>query len=280
MESLKGFEQPDIIKYNLRDRGRKYRGVERNFNIPKIVATINSPACQERVKTRAMLGYFGHWPRLKFGLELAEGGIVNGVVQKIVPAIVTTHLKAYSDGTIEHKTEFLNTETGRIAAELYAEKIGGFSSVIDESKPEFYGFDWVNDPNYSTNRGYSLALDSVGMGEGMLSLDSIMNDELSSYTLAMHRLIEALTLREQLALDTASRLRLENEELVFLAATNQPQLEQKILTDKNQLATSQFERDTLFFDSSVQLPHLKVPQSKEAEKAHKSYNQLARRYNV
>ena len=68
----------------------------------------------------------------------------------------------YPDGTIEHKTEFLLTnEMGKIAARAFAGKIGGFSSVIDHNVPEFYGFDWVNDPNFSTNRGYGLSMDSA-----------------------------------------------------------------------------------------------------------------------
>jgi hypothetical protein len=61
-----------IITYNLKDRGRQYRGKERNFNIRSIVSAINGPACQERVKNRDMLGYYGHWPRIKFGMNPAE----------------------------------------------------------------------------------------------------------------------------------------------------------------------------------------------------------------
>ena len=124
--------QPPLIRYNLKDRGRQFRGVERNFDIPAIVAAINSPACQERVKTRGMLGYLGHWVRIRFGLEPPEGGIAQGKAQAVEPAIVTTYLKAYPNGDIEHQTEFLDTDPGRIASRMYDSKVGGFSSAIDE----------------------------------------------------------------------------------------------------------------------------------------------------
>ena len=57
-----------IITYNLKDRGRQYRGKERNFNIRAIVDAINSPECQERVKNRDMHGFYGHLTRVKCGM--------------------------------------------------------------------------------------------------------------------------------------------------------------------------------------------------------------------
>ena len=145
-----------IITYNLKDRGRQYRGKERNFNIRSIVSAINGPACQERVKNRDMLGYYGHWPRIKFGMVPQEGGMDSGRPSLVEPALVTTFLKAHDDGTIEHQAEFLDTDSGQVAAKLYAGRVGGFSSAIDQHRPEFFGFDYVLEPNYSTNRGYTL----------------------------------------------------------------------------------------------------------------------------
>ena len=40
------------IRYNLKERGRKHMGQERNFNVRAICDAINGPACQERVSTR------------------------------------------------------------------------------------------------------------------------------------------------------------------------------------------------------------------------------------
>ena len=153
--------QTEVIRYNLRDRGRQFRGKERNFDVPRIVATVNGGACQEKVRHRDMFGYFGHWPRVKFGMNPSEGGLVDGKQVAVEPALVTISLKAFDDGTIEHQAEFLDTNAGRLAQRLYASKAGGFSSAIDELRPEFYGFDYVLEPNYTKNRGYDLALDGV-----------------------------------------------------------------------------------------------------------------------
>ena len=165
------------IKYNVNNRGRAFRGKDRHFDTTALAKLVNGGACQERVAKGDMLGYYGHWPRVKFGMEPIEGGIVGGKAVAIEPAIRTTFLKAYDDGTIEHESEFLETEPGKAAARLFLSKAGGFSSAIDAPKrgnvnvpSAFYGFDYVLEPNYTTNRGYML--DSVN-GEDGLILDQV-----------------------------------------------------------------------------------------------------------
>lgn len=160
----------EIIKYNLNDRGRQFRGKNRQWDIPSIVEAINSPACQEKVRNRDMIGYYGHWCRVRYGLDPAEGGIEKGKPYFIEPAVVTTYLKAYPDGTIEHQEEFLETASGKAASQLFKSRVGGFSSAIRTGRnPEFFGFDYVFEPNYATNRGF--ALDSVN---GILDVVSDM----------------------------------------------------------------------------------------------------------
>lgn len=266
--------QPPMIRYNLKERGRQYRGVERNFNIPEIVAAINSPACQELVRTRGMLGYLGHWVRIRFGLEPPEGGIVNGQSYSVEPAIVTTFLKAYPNGDVEHQTEFLNTKPGLIASRMYFNKVGGFSSVIDENKPAFHGFDWVNDPNYSTNRGYNIALDSVT--SGAMTLDDVIAAEFNNHTQAMAMLLEASEYREKLALDSAVSLRLENDQLLSLLseydqATKIPTMVGDVT------ALQRMENDKALFDSTIRLPKTVEPETDAARKAKRDYDRIRSR---
>ena len=202
-----------VIKYNLKERGRKYRGRDRHFDIRAIVRAINSPACQERVKKRDMLGFYGHWPRQKFGIYPAEGGLEGGKPAIVEPALVTTMLKAYDDGTVEHKVEFLDTDSGKIAQRLFNNRVGGFSSAIDTAEPAFYGFDYVLEPNYSTNRGWEL-LDSVDMSEEDIEAE-IRNEQL--------RGVMELVKRYECALDSANetieRLSAENADLMSIAVT-------------------------------------------------------------
>ena len=266
--------QPPMIRYNLKERGRQFRGVERNFDIPAIVAAINSPECQEIVKTRAMLGYLGHWVRIRFGLEPPEGGIAQGKAQAVEPAIVTTYLKAYPNGDIEHKTEFLDNDTGRIASRMYANKVGGFSSAIDENKPRFYGFDWVNEPNYSTNRGYSLALDSVSSGE--MTLDDVLAAELQDRTIAMATLLERSEYREQLALDSAAALRVENEQLMSLLMEYDQKAKAPAIPEGGEDLQGIL-RDKAAFDSAMTLPRMVVDPTKEDKKRDQEYRNIRAR---
>jgi hypothetical protein len=187
-----------VIRYNLQDRGRKYRGTERNFDLKAIADAINSPATQEKVKNRDMLGFYGHWARIKFGMNPAEGGIADGKAQSLEPAIVTTSLKADYQGNVEHVAEFLPTNAGQIAFKLWQGKTGGFSSAIDERKPEFYGFDYVLEPNYATNRGFTFDSAFEGACEGGIckigmnreDLDEAISEEQIN---GLNRLLDSVT---------------------------------------------------------------------------------------
>lgn len=269
--------QPGIIKYNLNERGRQYRGTPRAYDIPRIVDSINGPYTQERVATRGMLGYFGHWPRLKFGLEPTEGGVADGKAQVVEPAVVTTKLAAYDDGTIEHETQFLDNATGRIAASMFANRVGGFSSAIDPHKPELFGFDWVNDPNYSTNRGYDILCDSVAAGD--LDLDSVLANEQIEQATMMQRLVDTLEANLRLAMDTANRYERENEELMAmverLRANETAALEAArsgLMTDS--AATKALERDVRAF-READLPRVIDPV--RAKEEDREYLRLRRR---
>lgn len=207
-----------LIKYNLRDRGRKFTGKERSFNIRAICDEINGPACQERVKLRDLVGFYGHWPRRIWGLNAAEGGIAAGKAQKVEPAIVTTHLRAYDDGTIEHKIEFLDTEAGQLAARLYNGKTGGFSSAIDEIKNRFYGFDYVLSPNYSGNRGYDLTMDDTSS----MTLDDMLSASYNEQVSGMLALFDSATAANESMAQTMEHLRTENEQLLSMLAKAKP----------------------------------------------------------
>jgi len=179
-----------VIRFNVKDRGRRFRGQDRNFDTAALAALINGGEVQERVKHGDMLGYYGHWPRVRFGLNVQEGMVVAGKSVHLEPAIRTTAIRAYPDGTIEHESEFLDTAPGRLAARLYASKVGGFSSAINAPRrgsmqvpQDFEGFDFVLEPNFTANRGY--ALDSAGNRidpEGLDEADQMVLDEVGQYT--------------------------------------------------------------------------------------------------
>lgn len=152
------------ISYNLNDRGYRFHGKPRSFDCARVASFINSPATQERVSGRAMFGFYGHWPRHKWGAVASEGGLDASGKQIVVePAFVTTYLHAAPDGTITHEQEFLDNEPGQACVRLHKTRAGGFSSVIDEGARYMGGFDYVLDPNYRNNRGYTLDSATGGM---------------------------------------------------------------------------------------------------------------------
>ncbi|WP_313453347.1 hypothetical protein [Stutzerimonas nitrititolerans] len=210
-----------IIKYNLADRLRKHRGQERTFDLVAAERLLNGAAVQERIKHGDMTGYFGHWPRVQFGLDPVEGGFVNGKQVSLEPALRTTYLKAHPDGTVEHEVEFLDTDSGKIAQRIYGSKAYGFSSAIDTKRLGsvqvpigFFGFDFVKEPNFSANRGYAVALDGVFDSEDVLDAVSERNAMFEAMNVVLDDAQGALE-RTQATLD---RVLQENEELYSMLA--------------------------------------------------------------
>ncbi len=214
----------DAITYNVRERGRKLRGQDRNFDTTVLANLINGPEVQEKVKHGDMHGYFGHWPRVRFGMQPPEGGIVDGKVVAISPALRTVELSARPDGTITHRAEFLDSNEGRVAARLYESKTGGFSSAIDAkpgTNPQipfgFYGFDYVLEPNYSTNRGHKVVLDGVHAGDDATELIAMLDAVIGESTQAaglINRMFDALHAQHMMALQTLDAVSKENDMLI------------------------------------------------------------------
>lgn len=209
-----------MIQYSLKDRGRKHTGQVRNFNTRLICDAINSPACQEMVSSRGMVGYYGHLPRVRFGMMPSEGGIDGGKYVPVDPAFVTTHLSATPDGTIRHQAEFLDTAAGLIAAKAWNGRVGGFSSAIDEAKPQFYGFDYVMQPNYLSNSFRGVVLDDVMGGNYCgLTYDDIYAAEQDEQKQAIVALLDSLDRERNVSSETIERLQQENEHLLSMLAT-------------------------------------------------------------
>lgn len=223
----------EMLTYNVHDRGRKHRGVERLFDTVALAKLINSPETQERVKKGDLIGYYGHWARVKFGMATQEVGLLDGKIVATPTAVRTVYLSCDTNGNITHQAEFLNTEQGKYAASLYASKAGGWSSAIDAipgSKPSipvaFQGMDYVLEPNYDTNRGYVRGmLDSVTTGqetpeELIAFLDSAIAGEeaTASYLVS---LLDSVTRQNMQALEALEVVTRENEQLIERLARGQ-----------------------------------------------------------
>lgn len=213
------------ITYNVRERGRQHRGAERNFDTVTLARLINSGSVQERVKNRDMHGYYGHWPRLIFGMNPVEGGIHEGRQVTLEPALTMLSVSASDDGTITYEVEFNANPPGRVAHRLWQSKRGGFSSAIDAVERNgvhvpiaFYGVDYVYEPNYTTNRGYVLdSVAAVEEGDRVALLDCVAA-EMQAAVADMDRDHGALQSVIEQQAQTLVRLQTENNELLGMLA--------------------------------------------------------------
>lgn len=205
-----------VIKYNLRDRGRKHMGQERNFNVRAICDAINGPRCQERVSTRGMVGYYGHMPRARYGMNPVEGVIDDGKYVPVEPAFVTTYLKADYDGNVEHRAEFLDTAAGQLAKKLFDGRMGGFSTAIDTGKPEFFGLDYVLEPNFIANSYRGVVLDDASD----VTYDDVLDAEKQEIeqASAIVTLLDSVHAERESTSAVIERLQQENEQLLSMLA--------------------------------------------------------------
>lgn len=214
------------IRFNVTQRMRKHRGQDRNFDTRVLADIVNGPEVQERVKNRDLHGYLGHWPRQIFGPEPREGGIHEGKHVPLEPAIVTTSLRGMPDGTIEHEAEFLDTATGRLAKRMHASKVGGFSSVIRcrelhgrDVPISFHGFDFVNEPNFTANRGYKFdgVFDADAEQPGTVLMDSAMAEQAATFQI-LDGMYSTLQGDYDRLAEVLTRVTAERDELLGIAA--------------------------------------------------------------
>lgn len=205
-------QKTDLMRYNIAERGRKYMGTPRNYDVASVVAVVNSPAVQSRVKMRDMLGYYTHSMRDPMTGEIKDRASDDQLLF-IEPALVTTYLKAYANGDIEHRAEFTKTKAGKLAQALYGSSTGGFSSLIPyhskdglDYATDFKGFDYVRVPNYTANRGYAVAMDDAS-GANLAAL--MMQDDLLA-------LAQGLAEQKALSVDLSELLDASQAELLKL----------------------------------------------------------------
>ncbi|GAA5003385.1 hypothetical protein GCM10023206_07080 [Acinetobacter puyangensis] len=163
-----------VLQYNLHNRGRKHTGVDRsNIDFMSMINLINAPSTQEMVKTGQLIGFYGHQIRQRFGMVPPESVPISGKMVHLEPAFRTIEIKADKDGTVSHRAEFLENESGEFARTQYLAKVGGFSTAVNYRKTPpnkltpsgFFGFDYVTQPNYATNVGDGQLFDGLFVPE-------------------------------------------------------------------------------------------------------------------
>ncbi|MCC8380463.1 hypothetical protein [Xenorhabdus sp. PB30.3] len=155
--------------FNIFDTGRKYTGKQRGYILDNVKTVLNSPEVQERLRLRELVGYVSHGLREMSGkLTLGETlpvQLPNGqmTVVNAIPSNVTIELSIDDEGNLTHTQEILDNDEGCKLLGLHNSRIGGFSWACGGGKlgsntfiNGFYGFDYVHNPLFATNRGYVL----------------------------------------------------------------------------------------------------------------------------
>ena len=249
-----------VITYNLAERGRKHNGTDRSdLDIRSMVNCINAANTQELVKSGDLFGYYGHEVRARFGMNPPDKWVnpQTGEIIRIEPALRTIQLSADSDGNVTTKHEFMETDDGKYAQNLYVSNAGGFSSAIVRKRAasglyevtSFDGFDYVRQPNYNTNRGDGM-FDSLFCleEEEELAFDSLQ--PLTPSQAAVKTALESAILHQRDSIATA----IHSEIMIGHYQNEAMSAQQSHLTRQQKIAamrTRQAERKQEVYDSLI-----------------------------
>ena len=179
------------VTFNILDQQREHTtSKQRNYLVDNVRKVIQSPAVQERLRKRELVGYFGHYLREHAGkMHLDEKVMVptpggGHILVDAVPACVCTAIDIDDDGNLTHVEEIADNLEGRKTLSLFESGIGGFSWACDGGVyrgntliSDLAGFDYVRQPLFSSNRPY--VLDSAAQDSeaerAQLVLDSMVD---------------------------------------------------------------------------------------------------------
>jgi hypothetical protein len=137
------------LEFTLNDTGWKAYGNKLEYDPQQIAQMVNHEVVQERIKNRAMIGFFGHGPKNILASKKED--------KDNPPSHVTTHLSFNPETlVVEHHQEIQSSETGDTVQALMDQKVGGFSwrgpgtintrtkqAVFDIGGASIFRFDYV-----------------------------------------------------------------------------------------------------------------------------------------
>ena len=153
-DDLKELEDGSLevtITFNPFEHGH-YMGGARNYNPQKYKAMIENKKTQLHIDNGYALGGYTHDVRTKSGQ--IKSFMENG--EPIIPCCKTVSMEWVNRGSgkgfVRHTQRIADNKIGREVQKLIKAGIGGFSSVHNLQSGDFFGFDYVIYPNFTTNR--------------------------------------------------------------------------------------------------------------------------------
>lgn len=160
--------------FNIFNDGRKYNTAPQKYALSSVQKVCNSGPTIERINLKEAIGYYGHGIREKADkLEPAELEIImidgKPTVVHTEVAIRCIAFTCDDKGNVTHTEDFLDTNTGKAAYAAYLAGNGGFSWALGGSDGrgapsiarQFFGFDYVNRPNFIPKHRMQLLAASV-----------------------------------------------------------------------------------------------------------------------
>lgn len=160
--------------FNINKEGRM-GGNGRRYVLHAVRNMLESPATQEGLRLGELYGYFGHGIRQatnKMRPSELEVVMLNGkpVAIQNVPSNRTVQISIDDDGTVHHTQEILDTPSGQIVQSMIDSGAGGWSWACSGATSggadypnSFFGFDYVNQPNFVPLDRQRAMFESVGV---------------------------------------------------------------------------------------------------------------------
>jgi hypothetical protein len=149
-------------------------GQARNYDPKKYKFMVENPKTQMHIKNGYAIGGYTHDIRNSNGTLKSTDEFGN----KIIPALKTLSMEWIPTGNgyglVRHKQRIANNKIGKEIQELIKAGIGGFSSAHNLKTGDFFGFDYVALPNFTTNR--VIVDNSCKNGMCNLNFDEVVND--------------------------------------------------------------------------------------------------------
>lgn len=179
-------------EFNINQDGRKFGANGRSYILSAVKTMAQSEQTREGIRLRELFGYFGHGRRQLAGkLALGETDVImikgKPVVVENVPSNVTTAFEVDDSGNVRHEQEFLVTPTGELALSMYDSGVGGWSWAVGgrdngmtQEARQYYGMDYVNQPNYISSERQVAMMESIGVS----STDELIRHQLANQGLS------------------------------------------------------------------------------------------------
>jgi len=267
-------------EFNIYKEGRA-GGNGRRYVLHAVKAMLESAQTQEGLKLGELYGYFGHGVRQatnkmkpsEFEVVMIEG---KAVAIQNVPANFTVSIEADDSGNIAHTQEVMDTTSGLIVQSMLESQAGGWSWACTGATSngadyprQFFGFDYVNQPNFIPNDRQQSMFESVGVS----TVDDLIIHNLQQRGIQADRMFLDSWNRVSLAAEAARNAEFDVfmlNGMLLEGKQASAQLKRDLDAAQTELNQREKQRETLILESLDQFPVMLSDEQRRAMAAMKT----------